>query len=439
MNGIFLIGVDITKVSINEDKGYISFILETDEDDISHLSSSKISLAKNEAKIKIGDVKLDEIHPDLIGLATILMCHQFIGKRLVLPVEVSPKFLEGANSVLSKYKITSKSNENISANKPPVRSRPGLAYSGGADSCAALAVMPGNTVPIFMHRPMSKDSIYDSEAPLRSCEELKEVGYDVKVIECDLEYLRKPIGFPSDLANAVPAVLLSQSLGLDSIAFGTVLESAYGIGHEKYIDYGNGSHWRFYGKLFSSAGIDLCLPVAGVSEVGTSIIGNLSPFGEFSQSCIRGKWNKPCLKCWKCFRKELLAISLDSNKKVDLKKIMENSEVQIRLSAYPISHENVIIYSIQNIDINNFPVLKIVRNRIDMSTKLDFLRKWYSPSLTFIPEKWRTNIRNKILKYLEIMDKEDEEILLNWNMYPFLESESTKKSHSKLTSFWQDL
>ena len=74
-----------------------------------------------------------------------------------------------------------------------------------------------------------------------------------------------------------------------------------------------------------------------------------------------------------------------------------------------------------------------------MSTKLDFLRKWYSPSLTFIPDKWRTNIRNKILKYLEIMDKEDEEILRNWNMYPFLESGSTKKSHSKLTSFWQDL
>ena len=94
MNGIFLIGVDITKVSINEDKGYISFILETDDDDISHLSSSKISLAKNEARIKLGDVKLNEIHPDLIGLATILMCHQFIGKRLVLPVEVSPKFLE---------------------------------------------------------------------------------------------------------------------------------------------------------------------------------------------------------------------------------------------------------------------------------------------------------------------------------------------------------
>ena len=36
-------------------------------------------------------------------------------------------------------------------------------------------------------------------------------------------------------------------------------------------------------------------------------------------------------------------------------------------------------------------------------------------------------------------DKDEEEILLGWDMIPFLELESTKQNHSKLTSFWQDL
>ena len=426
-------------MNIFEKEEYIFFNLHPDEDDTAHLSSSKISLAKMEAKIKLEGVKLEEIHPDLIGLATILMCHQFVGKRLFLPLDVSPKFLNGANSVLSKYKIASKSNDQIQENVPPARSRPGLAYSGGADSCAALAVMPGNTVPIFMHRPMSKDSIYDSEAPLKSCQELKDVGYDVRVVECDLEYLRNPIGFPSDLANAVPAILLSQSIGLDSIAFGTVLESAYGIGHEKYIDYMNGSHWKFYGKLFSSAGIDICLPVAGISEVGTSIIGNLSPFGEFAQSCIRGKWHKPCLKCWKCFRKELLAVSLLSEREVDLENMMKSSEVQIRLSAYPISHENVIIFSIQNISMKNYPILRPLRNRVNYKLDLSLLKKWYSPSLELIPDKWRNSIRIKILNYLEVMNIEEENMLLEWDMEPFLDLDVTKDAHGKLTSYWQDL
>lgn len=438
-NGIFLIGVDCTKVEIREDGEYIFFNLEPDEHDLDHLSSSKISLVKNDAKIKLGNIKLSEIHPDLIGLSTILMCHQFIGKSLYLPLDVSLGFLEGANSVLSKYKIVSESDPEIIANTPSPRSRPGLAFSGGADSCAALAVMPGNTVPIFMHRPMSENSIYDSEAPLKSCEELKEVGYDVKIIECDLEYLRDPIGFPSDLANAIPAILLSQSMGLDSIAFGTVMESAYGIGHEKYIDYEKGSHWKFYGNLFNLAGIEMCLPVAGISEVGTAMIGNQSPFGEFSQSCIRGKWHKPCLRCWKCFRKELLAISLEDDKVVNLKDMLKSSEVQIRLSSYPISHENVIIYSIQNINIKNYPNLRILRNRIDTSIDLTILRKWYSKSLIFIPKKWKNSIRSKILYYLEQMTSDEEEVLLNWNMVPFLKLDTTKQAHSKLTSSWQDL
>lgn len=427
------------KVNIHEEKGYLIFLLEPDQDDLLHLKSSKVSLAKREARIKLEDVELKDIHPDLIGLSTVLMCHQFIGKKLELPVPVSQYFLDGANSVLSKYKVESKIDLNLKKNYPPVNSRPGLAFSGGADSCAALAVMPGNTVPIFMNRPMSESSIYDSDAPLKSCEELKELGYDLKAIECDLEYLRKPIGFPSDLANAIPAVLMSQHLGLDSIAFGTVLESAYGIGHEKFIDYKNGSHWRFYSKLFSSAGIEISLPVAGISEVGTALINYYSPYGELAQSCIRGKWKKPCLKCWKCFRKELLGISLDSEKTIDLKGIMKSSEVQIRLSEYPISHENVIMYSIQSIDIKNFPMLKLLRKRVDINVNLEALKKWYSPSLEFIPNKWRNIVRNKIIRYLQTMDENDEKLIINWNMIPFLELPSTKQAHGELTSFWQDL
>ena len=37
------------------------------------------------------------------------------------------------------------------------------------------------------------------------------------------------------------------------------------------------------------------------------------------------------------------------------------------------------------------------------------------------------------------MNEEDEELLHNWNMTPFLELDSTKIAHSKLTSSWQDL
>ena len=78
------------------------------------------------------------------------------------------------------------------------------------------------------------------------------MGYDVQVISTNLEYIRTPVGFPTDLANAIPAILLSEFLNLDSLAFGTIMESGFGLGHSKFIDYGRGAHWRFYSTLFGS-------------------------------------------------------------------------------------------------------------------------------------------------------------------------------------------
>ena len=118
---------------------------------------------------------------------------------------------------------------------------------------------------------------------------------------------------------------------------------------------------------------------------------------------------------------------------------MKSSEVQIRLSAYPISHENVIIFSIQNISMKNYPILRPLRNRVNYKLDLSLLKKWYSPSLELIPEKWRNSIRIKILNYLEVMNIEEENMLLEWDMEPFLDLDVTKDAHGKLTSYWQDL
>ena len=430
---------DRMKTSVSQNGDEVIFHLHPEEEDLKYLKTTNIALNGSQAKVDLQGVKINEIHPDLIGLSTILMCHQFIGSRLYLPVEVSKGFLESANNILSKYKICSKCDESIPAYKTPLRARPGLAFSGGADSTAALSVMPGNTVPVFMNRPMRKGSIYDSDAPLKNCELLRQIGYDVKVVDCDLEFLRKPVGFPSDLAHAIPLILLSESLGIGSIAFGTVLESAYGIGHEKYIDYPNGSHKRFYGTLLSAAGLQMSLPVAGVSEVGTAMIVESSSLRNLSQSCIRGKKGQPCQRCWKCFRKELLLMSLFPDRMVDLEGMMRNSsEVQIKLSAYPISHENVVTYSIQRIDVSKLPFLRALKNRLDVKSDLNFLSGWYPPSQALIPKSYRLSVIEKISGFLTIMTREQQEILEKWNMEKFLLLETTKKSHSYLTSSWQD-
>jgi hypothetical protein len=428
------------RISLRQDGDDLCFYLEAEEEDHNHLNAVKIGLANHEARINLGGLKIEDIHPDLIGLSCILMCHQFVGKELHLPVCVSNGFYEAANGILSKYKILAEIDSGIEQNTPLERSRPGLAFSGGADSTAALAVMPGNTVPVFMNRPIRESSMYNSDAPIKNCELLRQIGFDVRIIDCDLEYLRDPVGFPSDLAHAIPLILISGSLGIGSIAFGTVLESAYGIGHEHYIDYPNGSHKRFYGTLLSAVGLELSLPVGGVSEVGTSSIVEASPFRDLAQSCIRGMKGSPCMRCWKCFRKELLSLALFPDREIDLEGMMRNSsEIQIRLSSYPISHENVVTYSIQRIDIAKYPSLRHLRNRLNTKAKLDLLDYWYSPAQELVPEQYRLSVIEKISKYLPTMTKEHERALESWDMDDFLLSEEAKRGHSSLTSSWQDL
>ena len=95
------------------------------------------------------------------------------------------------------------------------------------------------------------------------------------------------------------------------------------------------------------------------------------------------------MRCWKCFRKELLSLALSPGKDIDLLSMMRNSsEVQIKLSAYPISHENVVTYSIQRIDIGEYPFLRALRNRLDTKLELSLLDSWYSPSKILIPERY---------------------------------------------------
>ena len=56
------------------------------------------------------------------------------------------------------------------------------------------------------------------------------------------------------------------------------------------------------------------------------------------------------------FQEELLSIALWGHNEVDILEMLHSSEVQIRLSAFPISHENVVQYSLQRIELEDHPI-----------------------------------------------------------------------------------
>jgi len=427
------------KSGVEQQKGRILFNFEREEEDIAQIEKMKYKMSDEDIYFAVPE-NIGSVHPDLIGLATILLCNPYVSERLKLPLPISRRFYEMASSVISRYEIIEEIDEGLEPIEFDDDGLPGLCFSGGADSAAALSVMPGRTIPIFLERPMREVSKYDSSAPLAICNLLANSGYQIQIIESNLEYIRVPTGFPTDLANAIPAILLSQFLNLDSIAFGTVMESGFGIGHEKFVDYGKGSHYRFYSTMFRAVGIELCLPTLGISEVGTGIMGMRSPIASISQSCIRGKWKKPCGKCWKCFRKILLTIAINNNFEIpDIELMLRSSEVQLRLSSFPISHENVVAYSIQRVDLDEMRSLKPVAAKLNLKQGLGFLEKWYPESIDFVPDRYRNFIRGRILDILEPANYEDIKAIKEWDMGPHLSASSTIRANDNLINYWQNL
>lgn len=347
-----------------------------------------------------------ECHPDRIALVAIMNTLPFVAEKLNLGWEVSADFLN-ASKIISRIKVTSKGT-GIQSKKRSDSGKHCLAFSGGADSTAALAVMPLNTEPVFMLRSKSRSrSLYDSNAALESCRQLSLLGFRVHKIESDFEFLRNPIGFPTDLSVSTPAILISESREFETIAFGTILESTYGTSGKSYRNYTDTSHFRLWSTLFNAVGLGYSLPVAGVSEVGSSILCREHPIGRVHQSCIRGKWGKPCNNCWKCFRKITILAALSNREISDdiVEMIHKSKEVRIRLTEdKPIKHEGVLAYSLERCTGGGREIdalRKLTRADI-LDTR--WMEKWYGKSSELIDHSYREESATKLRAMLGEMD-----------------------------------
>ena len=426
------------KVSVAYTEPILKFELHLDEDDRTN-PSEKFSLNQRKFSFTLpSEFNFEKIHPDHLALVCLLVCQPFVGKRLECPKAVSKEFAEMANKK-TRYEITN-IDTNLEPWKAPPNSRPALAFSGGADSTAALSLLPSDTAPIFLDRPLlNSRTLYDRDAAHKACKNLIEIGYEVKMITSDLEYVRNPVGFPIDVANAAPSILLAELMEFDAIAFGTILESTYGIGHEKFRDYPNGNHYQYWGGLFSVAGLPFLQVVSGVSEVGTAIINRNSPIGEYAHSCMRGKWKNPCRKCWKCFRKLLLesAITVSTLEDSEYEELFSIPEATRHLSSFPIKHENVLTYitskySTKNLENINF-YMDLLKKRVrGDKMETSWMEKYYPPMIEVIPKKYQKELLEKLNRYLVPMSKEEQKIVEEWNMKPMLEDDYYFKLHESL-------
>ena len=301
--------------------------------------------------------KFENTHPDLFKVA------EFV---LLSPYE--PKILENWEP----------------SRRPGIR--PGLAFSAGVDSTAAMCLMPDRTL-LFYHERSGIESIMNHENANRFINHLiEEVGRPVVRVKSNHEISRtlggKSPGFATDYACAVHVIILADHYDLDSIATGMPLENSFLYHGQKFRDFKETHFWRKHSKIFESIGLPIYQPVMGCSELVNRQIVDSFGYGGFAQSCLRAQAGKSCGKCWKCFRKNTLIG----------KPFTMSNEISTFLTKKPLKMAASTIYSIQKLDkrglggeiINNY---EHIRELIDMD--VSFLEGFYAPATELLPEKYK--------------------------------------------------
>ncbi|MBU5675146.1 hypothetical protein KQI88_01785 [Alkaliphilus sp. MSJ-5] len=418
------------KVEYKCKKGILKFYFRLHEDD--RITYQNATMTRQTCTVRLPiDWNIDSIHPDVLALVTILIIYPFTGSKIILPIGVSKTFHDKFKECTNKKILPV--NHSLQARSIPQNGFPALSYSGGVDSTAALVLLPSETKLFYLDRiipdGVSTKTLYKKEAAHFACKILRESGRSVYQIETDLEYIRTRVGFPVDVAAAIPVLLLSDYIGLDSVAFGTPIETAYKISNPVFEDYAQRLHFLRWGKLFEIVGVPFNQVVAGISEIATLKIVMDSPYYDIAESCVRGEVGKPCMNCFKCFRKKLIELTI-KNKDIDddfLSKLFKIPSAELYLSQFPAYFECLFAYIASKYK-GNHQLMNLLKKKTRGDIlDLSWFEKWYSPSIELVPPKYQSFVKNQISKYLETMTAFDENNMKSLSAYDVINSKELKE------------
>ena len=269
---------------------------------------------------------------------------------------------------------------------------PALSFSAGTDSTAAAMIMPEETILGYHRR--SVDSILDHRNAERLLSQFESIGRSVVDIASNHELIRtyhfKQIGFSTDFACASHLILLSDFYNLGAIAFGMPLDNSYLWKGRKFRDFEQTDYFQYWSQRFADAGLDLLLPIVGVSEAGCLLICEKTGISEFMNSCLRGDGKTGCGKCWKCFHKNgPLGRDIDIHAR----------EIQTFLNRSPMPTATHALWALKEMNLEHeTPHLEDL-----LDNDFSWWTRYYPPSEVLHPTEWKQYIEQKMLEYFDPM------------------------------------
>lgn len=284
---------------------------------------------------------------------------------------------------------------NYEVEERPFGSNLALSFSGGIDSTAAAMLLPEETILAYHKR--SFESMLSHELAESLFDKIKTIsGRDVLRIPSNHEKIRTyhqlPNGFSTEFASASHLILLADHVDLKGIAFGTPIDNTWLKKGKQYRNFSEATYFVKWRKKFASAGLHYVLPINHISEAGALEICRKSEFADYVNSCLRGKNQLGCGKCWKCFHKNgPLGRPFD----------IDSKEINKFLHEKPLRTAQHALWAVKKMNLNDrYPHLSKY-----LEEDLGWWEKAYPPGIEIIPDEWRSGIKENSERYLEWMEK----------------------------------
>ena len=356
------------------------------------------------------------LHPDIIGAICITAFYPFIKYSATMPFPVSKTFVEGLqmdilpqhdkiNGIYKAVKPITITNidedlEPFSNGKNTV-----IAFGGGIDSTSIACMFP--EFSLVHSTNLSDDSNIKNVMKTFVKENLKN---DYYIIDSNCKELCKPGGFTTFTNIFLIPLILSADLNIKNICCGEILGAACLSSGVKYFPQFNPIRRNRWVRFYNHIGLNMFSPTAGCSELITSKIVYKHKLSDKVLFC-EGNKGRPCFKCTKCLRK-MLELKIHGFK-CNFDSFNEKNMVNF-FTKRPLFCAHEFIETIKN-NQNIPPYLKeSIKDIIHIETSL--FHKIYSKSFIYFPEDIKDKIINELTKYAEIMNKEEEQYLENWDL-----------------------
>jgi len=269
--------------------------------------------------------------------------------------------------------------------------RVAVAYSGGVDSSAALRLLP-DAIPIYtqVDRPGGKHIL---ENALLAVEEVRGISIVSNHDTLPLRFERRR-GFFGFAGFTVTAILLADHLGLRTVADGNIIDAMYLVGPGGHGTLFNPRDRSAGQARFDRAGMQYCVPCAGLTEVSTDLIAR--DF-RYAMGCMRGSGGTPCGQCMKCYRKEALRG----------RPIPSCAESEKVLARDPIPVLGTLLWASRHRGLSH-PALE------GFDRDISWVDKWYPRAIEFVPEDLREYFLGRLAHY-GIAPLEDATTLETWD------------------------